>query len=128
MTPTQSVILRLKVLLKVTNILLILLYTWLCVFLEINSLRIILDFAAPADFFDQSGTVELTPASTKQCISIPIIDDSVSEVDQECFTISLSESSGTADLTLSPAIATVCIIDTDGKFRGIHVQVTSNIK
>ena len=59
-------------------------------------------------------------ASTKQCISIPIIDDSVGEVDQECFTISLSESSGTADLTLSPAIATVCINDTDGMFREVH--------
>ena len=56
-------------------------------------------------------------ASTKQCISIPIIDDSISEADQECFTISLSESSGTADLILSPAVATVCINDTDGKFH-----------
>ena len=61
----------------------------------------------------------LTPASTKQCTSIPIINDNVSEADQECFAISLSQSSGTADLTLSPAVATVCINDTDGKFREV---------
>ena len=71
-------------------------------------------FTAPEDYLGQSGTVELSSASTKQCISIPIIDDSVSEADQECFTISLSESSGTGDLTLNPAVATVCIDDTDG--------------
>ena len=76
---------------------------------------------APEDFLEQSGTVELMSASTKQCISIPIIDDSVGEADQECFTISLSESSGTADLTLSPAVATVCINDTDGTFREVHM-------
>ena len=70
--------------------------------------------AAPGDFLGQSGTVELRSTSTKQCISIPIIDDSISEADEECFTISLSESSGTADLILSPAVATVCINDTDG--------------
>ena len=72
-------------------------------------------YVAPDDFLEQSGTVELMSTSTKQCISIPIVDDSVNEADQECFTVSLSESSGTVDLTLSPAIATVCINDTDGK-------------
>ena len=78
---------------------------------------------APTDFLEQSGTVELIPGSTKQCISIPIIDDSVSEADQECFTFGLSESSDTADLTLSPVVATVCINDTDGRFRKVHIPI-----
>ena len=68
---------------------------------------------APDDYLEQSGYVELTSTATKQCISIPIIDDSIDESDQECFTVSLSSDS--ADLTLSPAVATLCINDNDGE-------------
>ena len=77
---------------------------------------------APEDFLGQSGTVVLMSTSTMQCLSIPIIDDSIDEADQECFTISLSEISGKTDFTLTPAVATVCIHDTGGRYRmmGLH--------
>lgn len=79
-----------------------------------------LRLAAPDDFLEQSGTLTLTPTATRQCISIPITDDSVNEADQECFTVSFTESSSSVDPNLSPAVATVCISDTDGEFSGTH--------
>ena len=69
--------------------------------------------SAPDDYLEQSGTVDLTSSSTKQCISIPIEDDSIDESDQECFVLSLSSDS--TDVTVSPATATICIEDNDGK-------------
>lgn len=74
-------------------------------------------YTAPDDFLEQTGSLDLTSDASKQCISIPIIDDSVNEADQECFTFDLSESSGSEDLTLSPSTATICINDTDGKSK-----------
>ena len=58
----------------------------------------------------------MTSTATKQCISIPIIDDSIDESEQECFIVSFSESSGTSDITVNPVVVTLCINDTDGEF------------
>ena len=68
--------------------------------------------SAPDDYLEQSGSVELTSSSSKQCLSLPIVDDSIDESEQECFVLSLTESTGS--VTLSPSVATICINDTDG--------------
>ena len=68
---------------------------------------------APDDYLEQSGSVDLTSSATKQCMSIPIEDDSIDELDQECFVLSLSSDS--SDITVSPSTPTICINDTDGK-------------
>ena len=70
---------------------------------------------APGDFIAQTGTLQVTSSATIQCISIPVISDGVDESDQECFTVSISEASGALNLTITPALATVCITDADGK-------------
>ena len=57
--------------------------------------------------------------ATEQCISIPIIDDSIDESEQECFTLSFSKSSDSANITVSPAVITICINDTDGELEVI---------
>ena len=44
----------------------------------------------------------------------------IDESDQECFVLSLSESSGNANVTVSPATATVCINDTDGEIYTVE--------
>jgi len=71
--------------------------------------------AAPDDFIAQTGTFQMTSSAMIQCISIPVISDGVDESDQECFTVSISQASGTLNLTISPELATVCITDADGK-------------
>ena len=81
-------------------------------------------FAAPDDFLELSGTLELTSTATRRCISIHIVDDSVKEADQECFTVSLSKSSGNANFTLSPAVTTACINDMDGELINISILCT----
>ena len=67
--------------------------------------------------------MDLTSSATKQCISIPIEDDAIDESVQECFVLSVSESSGNANVTVSPPTVTVCINDTDGE---IYTMEPSN--
>ena len=45
------------------------------------------------------------------CTSIDIVDDSVSESSNECFTLELSDGTETID---NPKLTTVCITDDDG--------------
>ena len=45
------------------------------------------------------------------CIPVTIISDSTTETSVECFTYTISATSGVAGLTLSPNTATICIRD-----------------
>ncbi|CAI8052154.1 Sodium/calcium exchanger 2 [Geodia barretti] len=80
---------------------------------------------APDDYLEQSGSVDLTSSATKQCISIPIEDDAIDESDQECFVLSMSESSGNANVTVSPPTVTVCINDTDESALVVGLEETA---
>ena len=63
------------------------------------------------DFTDKSGTLTFTNTASTQCTSIVIVDDSVSESNNECFAVGLSDATETID---NPSVATVCITDNDG--------------
>ena len=52
------------------------------------------------------------------------MDDSIDESDQECFVLSLTESSGSEDVTVSPSVPTICINDTDGELESHFVHTT----
>lgn len=67
---------------------------------------------ASEDFTEKTGTFTFTNTALTQCTSIVIVDDSVSESSDECFTLELSDATETID---NPKIATVCITDDDGK-------------
>ena len=53
----------------------------------------------------------MTDSNTVQCIPITIITDSTTETSDECFTYTISASSGVAGLALTPTTATICISD-----------------
>jgi hypothetical protein len=66
----------------------------------------------PEDFIDKNGTFTFTNATSTQCTSIVIVNDTVSESHNECFTVELSNATETID---NPNVATVCI--TERKLR-----------
>ena len=69
-----------------------------------------------ADLTVQNGTLLYTDEATIQCVAVSVPSKSPGSPDEElCFTLSLSASSTVGYLTLSPAIATVCIVPTEGK-------------
>ena len=68
---------------------------------------------APGDYTSVSGSFDMTDSNTVQCIPITIVSDTTTETDEECFTYSISTTSTTAGLTLSPTTATICISDPD---------------
>ena len=69
---------------------------------------------ASADY--TSSTVDLTfgPSSRKQCVTIPVLNDTVPEV-PEHFSVVLSMTTSLAGVILTPDNATVVINDDDGK-------------
>ena len=58
---------------------------------------------------------DLTLAPEEQCVSIPIVDDDISE-STESFSVMLSDFSE-SDVLLNPRSTTVSITDNDGKQR-----------
>ena len=66
---------------------------------------------ADDDFTTKSGTFTFSNTDMTQCTSISIVDDSVSESSDECFTVELSDGTETID---NPRVTTVCITDDDG--------------
>ncbi|WP_088894367.1 DUF4347 domain-containing protein [Leptolyngbya ohadii] len=65
---------------------------------------------AGADFTAATGTITFAPGQVSQTVTIPLIDDAVSEVN-EAFTVTLSAATG-AELS-SRATSTVTILDND---------------
>ena len=72
---------------------------------------------APDDFTEKSGIFTFTNSASTQCTSIVIVDDTVSESSNECFTVELSDATETLDI---PSVATVCIADDDGQLLLIN--------
>ena len=70
---------------------------------------------ASTDYMAQNGTFLLSQFTTSQCITVPIISDTVDEPDQECFIFSISSASSNSQLNIAPNEATICIHDDDGK-------------
>ena len=71
-------------------------------------------FIATSDYTARSGEVTINDADTRQCISIPIREDSSTE-NLECFTFGISLSNTVNDLTIDPDEASICIVDKSGK-------------
>ena len=66
------------------------------------------------DFIDTSGTFNINNSTSTQlqCISITIVNDTVSESSKECFLVILAASTETFD---DHKVTTVCITDNDGQ-------------
>lgn len=60
----------------------------------------------------QNGTLVFTDDATVQCVAVnsPNSPDGMS-----CFSLRLSTESAVTGLTLSPAMATVCVVSTEGR-------------
>ena len=74
-------------------------------------------FTAPGDFMEGSGSLTVTEDGSVECVSITIVNDIEDEEDMECFAFSISTTaSGSVSLDIS--LATICILDNDGKLSG----------
>ena len=83
----------------------VLLYTTYCII----SLTI-----ASADYTSKSVDLMFGPSSRKQCVLIPVLNDTVPEV-PEHFSVVLSMTTPLAGVVLTPDNATVVINDDDGE-------------
>ena len=79
------------------------------------ALNFFLFISAPGDYTSVSGSFDMTDSNTVQCIPITIVSDTTTETDEECFTYSISTTSTTAGLTLTPTTATICISGEGGE-------------
>ena len=72
------------------------------------------DTIASADYTKKSIDLIFGPSISKQCVQIPVINDTVPEV-PERFSVVLSMTTPLAGVILTPNNATVVINDDDGK-------------
>lgn len=63
----------------------------------------------------QNGTLLFTDEATVQCVAVNRPDG------MSCFSLRLSTESVVTGLTLSPALATLCVMSTEGRF--LHLKV-----
>lgn len=71
---------------------------------------------AAADSSVQNGTLLFTDDAIIQCVAVSIPSDSLGSPDEgSCFSLSLSASNTVSGLTLSPALATVCVVPAGGE-------------
>lgn len=63
------------------------------------------------DALVQNGTLLFTDEATIQCITVLVI----STADDSCLSLSLSSPTTVSGLTLSPALATICVVQTEGE-------------
>lgn len=63
------------------------------------------------DALVQNGTLLFTDEATIQCIAVSVF----STADDSCLSLSLSSPTTVSGLTLSPALATICVIPTEGE-------------
>ena len=78
---------------------------------------------AGSDYTAVSGTLTFSPGVTQQTITVPIINDSVVEPNEN-FTVTLSNPSAGAALG-TPATATVTIVDNDGGGNTLQFDPTT---
>lgn len=74
---------------------------------------------AESDFFSLSESVTLSPTTTKRCVSVNIVQDSLLE-EAEYLTVSLSFTNEQSSVLISQQNATIYIIDDDGELEHIH--------
>ena len=70
---------------------------------------------ASADYTSKSVDLIFGPRSRKQCVLIPVLNDTVPE-DPEHFSVVLSMTTPLAGVVLTPDSATVVINDDDGEY------------
>lgn len=65
-----------------------------------------------------------TDDATIQCVAVRVTSDSPGSPDEElCFSLSLSATTTVSGLTLSPAVATVCVVPTEGECMYVNRSV-----
>ena len=80
--------------------------------------------SAGSDYSSISRTLNLTSSTTMVAVLIPIIDDSVVEIDEQ-FTVVLSSSD--PNVLTSNSQATVTIVNDDSKLRTPEEKVSANV-
>ena len=75
-------------------------------------LTLILPYTGTAESMVQDGAIVFTDAATTQCIAVSL---SLPSPDGEsCLSLSLSATSSVNGLTLSPSMATICVVSNEG--------------
>ena len=74
---------------------------------------------AEQDIVPVASTLMFPPGSSEQCQSITIINDGITENDEEDFSVTLITSQNNNEVILQPNITQVLIIDNDSEFNMI---------
>ena len=72
-------------------------------------------FTATSDYTAQTGEVTINDDDTRQCVSIPIREDSITSESLECFSFSITLSNTVNNLTVDPDETSICIVNREGK-------------
>ena len=63
----------------------------------------------------QNGTLLFTDDATIQCVAVSITSVPPGSNGESCLSMSLSTTSTVSGLTISPSLATICIVPTEGE-------------
>ena len=81
---------------------------------------------ATSDYTSTTGKATITEDALRQCVSIPIKTDSVTETTNQCFTFKITSSSTVDGLTVSPSQTEICIVDKNCEFCNTKVRAGSS--
>ena len=81
--------------------------------------------SATSDYASTTGEVTIDSDNTRQCISILIRTDTLTE-STECFSFGMTLSNTVANLTVEPDTASICIIDKNCKHTSIYILCRVN--
>ena len=82
--------------------------------LRVNYTPHIVQYLASADYVSSTVDLVLRPSISKQCVLIPVTNDTVPEAPED-FSVVLSMTTPLAGVVLTPDNATVVINDDDGE-------------
>ena len=63
----------------------------------------------------QNGTLLFTDDATIQCVAVSVMSVALGSNEESCLLLRLSETSIVSGLTISPSLATICIVPTAGE-------------
>ena len=87
-----------------------------------SSIEYICLYVATSDYAAQSGEVSINEDDTRQCISIPIYTDRITE-SLQCFSFRISLSNTVNNLTVDPDEASICIVDMNGRNHEPNISI-----
>ncbi|CAI8052161.1 Adhesion G-protein coupled receptor V1, partial [Geodia barretti] len=84
---------------------------------DVAGREIMIDFSVEdsANTQTQNGTLLFTDDATIQCVAVSVSSVSAGSTDESCLTLTLSPTTNVTGLTISPDLATVCVVPIEGK-------------